>query len=191
MQDKQQQYKSEFRVQSGQEAYTLIEVLMTIVIMGVILLMLNLVLFTVVRTANQTDARMKIRGGVEFALEVIRRDIKSANTESVNVSGAGGTTLSMTLTGSGDTVTFTRVEDSDSGYYAIQADRNGQEIHLTSVHDLDVTGLTFQIVVHPASGTSTVYVAVTANSAGKKQDGTPIVEDFIKNAAIITKGRGQ
>ena len=189
MQRNQHQYKSESMGKSCQEAYTLIEVLITIVIMGMILLMLNLVLVTVVRTANETDARIKIREGVEFALEVIRRDIKSANTESVNVSGAGGTTLNMTLTGSGDTVTYTRV-DTGSGY-AIQAEREGVLIHLTSVHDLSVTELTFQLVEHPLSGTSTIYVTVTADSAGKKRDGTPIVPGFIKNAAIITKGRGQ
>jgi prepilin-type N-terminal cleavage/methylation domain-containing protein len=58
--------------------YTLIEMLVTIIILGMIILVVNMVLISIVRTSYNTDTRIHIRQGLEFALEVMKRSTKSA-----------------------------------------------------------------------------------------------------------------
>lgn len=71
--------------------YTLMEVLLTMIIMGMILLIVNVVMIAIIRTSYTTDTRIKMRQNMEFSVEVFRRTAKSS--ESVTIIPNPSTTV--------------------------------------------------------------------------------------------------
>lgn len=107
----------------NEDGYTLVEVLVTVIIMGMIILIVNVVVISIIKVSYSTDTRIKIRQNVEFAVEVFRRTARSS--ESVTIieksNPAEGNTcvpdfqsesypynsaVIMSLEGGTDTVTF-------------------------------------------------------------------------------------
>jgi len=174
----------------GQGGYTLIEILITIFIMGMILLMVNVVLIALIRVAHDTDARLKTRQGVEFALEVIRRDVKSADPATIEVvDPADPDTLTLNLSQSGQSIIFSReVDVNDKGI--IRADWGGGDYtNLTSAEDIDITSFVVDVNQNDFSGTVEIIITVRANSARNKSGGEPVVKDLYKQITIITRGQ--
>jgi len=117
--------------QNEDRGYTLIEVLVTIVIMGTIILVVNVVMISIIRVSYTTDARIKIRQNVEFATEVFRRAARNAEIVDhvptpAKADGCGdpadplspmyqyGTAFQMTLGGGSDTVIFYADKDESA-----------------------------------------------------------------------------
>lgn len=174
---------------SDQDGYTLIEVIITIFIMGMILLVINVVLIALIRTSYDTDARLETRQGIEFVFEVIRRDLKSANPATIEVSDSD--TLRLNLAESGQNITFSReVVDGVDGKGWIRADwGNGDYTNLTSVEYINIKSFDVVVNRNDISGTVEIVVTVEADSAHVKNSGDPVVKDFYKQTTIITRGQ--
>ena len=104
--------EEEASVANSERGYTLVEVLVTMVILSMILLVINMVLITMIRVSYNTDVRIKMRQGVEFAFEVMRRNVKSTdpgNLQKKEVSDGVGIAEAVTFRlsgGSGEQVVF-------------------------------------------------------------------------------------
>jgi prepilin-type N-terminal cleavage/methylation domain-containing protein len=172
-----------------ERGYTLIEVLITILIMGMILLMINVVLMSLIRVAYDTDARMNIRQDVEFSIEVIRRNLKSASPSQITVDDDGN--INLEIAGDGGEVTFSRLETGDDNTGYIQAhwiDRD-RRINLTSKDEVNVTNFDVDYNINDASGTGELILTIEAQTVQKKTNGDPVVSDFFKQVSIVTKGK--
>ncbi len=64
--------------QAQDGGYTFIEVLVTIIIMGGIVLVVNVIMISIIRVSYTTDVRIKMRQNVEFATEVFKRTARSS-----------------------------------------------------------------------------------------------------------------
>ncbi|MBN2100326.1 type II secretion system protein [Candidatus Dojkabacteria bacterium] len=189
--------------ETKEEGYTLIEVLLTIFIMGMILLLVNVILISLIRVSYDTDARMKVRQGVEFSLEVIRNNIKSASPATIRLKNAGSdvvectTThdnpqdceLHMSLAEEGAEIVFSRIEEQGKGRLRATWTSSNQYINLTSLEDIDVKSVMFSSNRNDVTGTVEIIIIVQADSSKLRSGGDPIVEDFYKQATIITRGQ--
>jgi prepilin-type N-terminal cleavage/methylation domain-containing protein len=173
----------------GQLAYSLIEVLITIVIMGTILIIVNAVLISLIRVSYDTDVRMGIRQEVEFALEVMQRDIKSADP--VTLDNTGG--LEMNLSGSGEPVVFQeRTTVEGVTYLCVMWPKrggSGRSVYLTSPEMTDIEEFDITLHRNDFSGTVEVLVTIKADSVQKRVNGDPVVDDIYKQISIISRGQ--
>lgn len=171
------------------EAYTLIEVVVTIFIMGMVLLIVNIVLISLIRVSYDTDSRMKIRQGVEFTLEVIRDNIKSSDPGTIP-EVENEEELSFSLSESGEQVRFAYEELDEIGMIRVYWD-DGSYINLTSPEDIDVQPGGFEIDAKRDfdSGTVEVIITIRADSTRKKGNGEPVVKDFYKQISVVSKGQ--
>lgn len=183
--------------------YTLVEVMITMFILGIIILIVNIVFISVVRVSYRIDARMKVRQNVEFSLEVIRRNIKSARTGSIEVipnplEGVAGDcsvpvnrnlpdcqsypdALKLNIAESNKEmvlyVTYAG-NDNDSGVIKVLIDGTRQ-MWLTSVDDVSIDRFEVQKQSLGAEGTE-ILVLLEASKE-------PYVERFVKQDAIILR----
>jgi prepilin-type N-terminal cleavage/methylation domain-containing protein len=172
---------------NGQEGYTLIEVVVTILIMGMILIMVNMVLISLIRVSYDTDARMNVRQDVEFGLEVIRRDTKSADP--AQISATPSNQLDLVLSGSGERIRFRIIQKDGIGTLRSEwLDRN-RYINLTSPEEVDVEEFNVGYYHDNTSGTGEIIITIRADSVQTKVNGDPVVDDFYKQVSIITKGQ--
>ncbi len=196
-----------FNKKDNQEGYTLIEVMITVVIMGLILIMVNAVLIAMIRTSQETDARIKIRQGSEFSLEVIKRNVKSADAMGIEMwnLNEGGERIdcdtgpcdgfTAPLTDSSLEVSFF-MEDDDEEIGAIKAEwvdtGNGstRALNLSSRAEFDVDEFYVEMSTDEQSGTTLVIVTVESDSISKKRGGDPVVDDYAKQISIVTRGLG-
>ncbi len=170
-----------------QEGYTLIEVVVTILIMGMILIMVNMVLISLIRVSYDTDARMNVRQDVEFGIEVIRRDTKSADP--AQISATPSNQLDLVLSGSGERIRFRIIQKDGIGTLRSEwLDRN-RYINLTSPEEVDVEEFNVSYYHDSSSGTGEIIITIRADSVQKKVNGDPVVDDFYKQVSIITKGQ--
>ncbi len=167
------------------EGYTLVEMLITVVILGFILLLVNVVLISIIKVAYNTDAKIKVRQGIEFTIEAIDRDVKSANPDSVIGSGE---LLTVDLTESGQQVQFTREVVNNIGVAKATWGEgpSAKIVYLTSPSQINVKSMNFTVQNDPDTGTRIVNVQITADSVKKNSNGTPVIQNFLKEAAIVT-----
>lgn len=191
-----------------EDSYSLIEVVMSIFVMGFVLMVINLVIISLVRISYDTDSRMRVRQGVEFALEVVRREIKSSDPASVDIQLNGQSVTSctdredinnivdckllLTLSESGEVLTFD-VDELKTGkekvrYLKLDWSDRGRTTHLTSTDDMNVKEVTYSLQRHPLSGSTELTITVLADSRMKRSNGDPVIQDFYKQAKIISRG---
>ncbi|MBN1618688.1 prepilin-type N-terminal cleavage/methylation domain-containing protein [Candidatus Dojkabacteria bacterium] len=190
--------KQQLKLDKRNAGYTLIEVLMTIVILGVVLLMVNVVVISIVRNSYYVDTRMEMRQGTEFSVEVIRRAIKSADPASIQALSynqnsntfssctSACNALEFMLAETSNIVRIYRVTNSGVGQLKIDWG-DGYVGTLTNVKTINVKTLTFDVVPDISSGTTKILLTLSADSVREKSTNNPIVKGFIKQATIITR----
>jgi prepilin-type N-terminal cleavage/methylation domain-containing protein len=177
------------------EGYTLIEVLITMVIMGFILVVVNMVLVSLIRVSYDTDVRMNVRQDIEFALELMRRDVKSADPTVWGASNVGKSSyLDLVMAGSGEEVSFVCAncnKDDDIGVLSVirGTGPDGRRLNLTSAEDTDVQSFNVELARDDFSGTVEILITIEADSVQTKTNGDPVVKDVYKQISIITKGQ--
>ena len=185
--------------------YTLVDVIVTVFIMGTILLVVNVILISLVRVSYNTDTRIKVRQGLEFALEVTRRNSKSVEPGEISVvsnpaCGDAGDpncdaypeALWMRLSESDSYVTFYVEMDSDADDFGVLKaawvrDEVESTVHLTSSADINVKSYDVDVIPDPESGTTEVLVTITAASAHMKSPTEPLIDNVIKQMTILTR----
>jgi prepilin-type N-terminal cleavage/methylation domain-containing protein len=178
------------------EGYTLIEVLITMVIMGFILVVVNMVLVSLIRVSYDTDVRMNVRQDIEFALELMRRDVKSADPTVWGASNLGKrSNLDLVMAGSGEEVRFVCAgcSEDDESIGVLKVIRgtgpDGRSLNLTSAEDTNVRSFNVELARDDFSGTVEILITIEADSVQTKTNEDPVVKDVYKQISIITKGQ--
>lgn len=193
-------------VNDGQAGYTLVEVMMTVFIMGLVLIMVNMVLLAMVRATVEADSRMKIRQGIDLSLEVMNRNIKSSEPQNMilqNRDGQGGWVecsmgqqcdrVVVALAESSWTVAFYMEEDGEEigvvkAYWLNSLTGYEYISNLTSFTEMDVGRFDVQARRDLDSGTTEVVLTIEADSLGRRANGDPIVDDYYKQRIVVAKG---
>ncbi len=103
------------------EGFSLIEMLLTMVIIGFVFLLVSTVLSTLIKVSTISTAKTTVRNESEFILEIIKRNVRNSNIGDVLIYNTSGRTYD------GDTI----VESGDVlGYEtSLGAGNSGNEIH--------------------------------------------------------------
>lgn len=103
------------------EGFSLIEMLLTMVIIGFVFLLVSTVLSTLIKVSTISTAKTTVRNESEFILEIIKRNVRNSNIGDVLIYSTSGRTYD------GDTI----VESGDVlGYEtSLGAGNSGNEIH--------------------------------------------------------------
>lgn len=182
--------------ESGREnGYTLVEVLITMVVMSMILLVINMVLVSMIRVSYNTDIRLKMRQQSDFSLEVMRRTVKSTDPGNLmKVEKYDQEAIQMKLPGSGQEVLFYRGEyamDDDTVHGVLKAnwsdDGGFREVFLTSPYDMDVKLFEVDINDSAIAGSTEVLIKITADSANKRNSTEPLIKDQVVQTTILTR----
>jgi prepilin-type N-terminal cleavage/methylation domain-containing protein len=196
--------KSRTQSESGtgleESGYTLVEVLITMVILGMILLVINLVLIAMIRVSYNTDVRIKMRQGIEFAFEVMRRNAKSTDPGTMKMGSGNGTAGSLVLflpSENGEEAVFFLEEDSETDNGVLKAawtteTATGKEVRtvcLTSPDEIDVKDFDVVVSNSKAGGTTEVVLTVTADSMNRRNSGEPLIEDLVYQTTIVARYR--
>lgn len=155
--------------------------MITMFILGMILLLVNVVLISMIRVSYRTDAKIKVRQGTEFALEVIDRSVKSANPESITVDE---NVLDINFSESNMHVQFLKEDIEDVG--VIKAVWGARELYLTSPSLMDVNEFTVSMISDPETGTRRVSINITADSIYKTSDNVPSVQGYHRQGDFVT-----
>lgn len=67
------------------EGFSLVEMLITIVIMGMVLLIASTTLTTLIKTSSASSSKTRVRSETEFVLELIRRTVRNSDPSSVYI----------------------------------------------------------------------------------------------------------
>lgn len=112
--------KKETREQKIYEGFSLIEMLVTMVIIGFVFLLVAVTLSTLIRVSSISTAKTTVRNDSEIILELIRRNVRNSNIGDVLVYNSEGRTYD------GEVI----VEDAVYGFDTpLQAGEAGNEIH--------------------------------------------------------------
>ena len=65
------------------EGFTLVEMLLTIVIIGIVMLISMTTLTTLIKTSTVSSNKTKVRNESEYVLELIRRSVRNSNPSDV------------------------------------------------------------------------------------------------------------
>ncbi|MDD3661536.1 MAG: prepilin-type N-terminal cleavage/methylation domain-containing protein [Candidatus Dojkabacteria bacterium] len=181
------------------KGYTLVEVLITVFVMGLILLIVNIIIVSLVRVSFDTDTRIQVRQGLDFALEVVRRNIKSGEpgytclvqnpVEDARDDFPNAIYLQM-AEGSRAVVFFVRRdEETESGVLTARWSdgATSSDVMLTSPHEVTLTEYDVVVTPNPDTGTAEVIITLTASSVHRGATGNPLVSGVTKQEIILTR----
>lgn len=191
--------------QKGEEGYTLIELIMTIFIMGMMLLIINIVLIAILRSSARSDTSIRLRQLVEFGFEVIERNAKSAEPNSICISrydeineiwdctgDVSGGAIKMSIMGSDQIVVFYVDENEDEvgvlKAFWTEGDETS-EVFLTNSGELDVESFEVDLSHDYESGTHEIIVRILCDSIVRLEAAEPLVNDMMRTVTIVTKGK--
>jgi prepilin-type N-terminal cleavage/methylation domain-containing protein len=181
----------------SQAGYTLVEVIITMFILGMILVVINMVLISMIRVSYNTDIRIKMRQGVEFAFEVMRRNAKSTDPGTLREvnTALDEPALQLQLPGRGETVRFYRETDGvhDTGNGVLVAswslESESHKVYLTSPFEIDVKSFDVEVSNSDIYGSTEVFIVIVADSANKRNSGDPLIKDQTTQTTIISRYR--
>lgn len=189
------------------EGYTLIEVLITMFILGLIILVVNIVFIALVRVSYRVDVRMKVRQNIEFALEMVRRSTKSAKVDDLSIVGnpsssCGSTpepwcaqyseALKMKISETSEYVTYFVEQEPGTEIMVLKAswENEGYTARITSDIDMTIDDFDLEIVDISETGGKEILVNMVASSVQMETTTEPLVSGVFKQEVIITR-RGQ
>lgn len=140
--------------------FSLIEILVAISVFSILGLLVSRIVIQTLRTTNKTDATVRVRENVDYALSVMERQIRNSSPDPNNPS--------CTLTGVG----FDDADGNASFSYVNNAilwmRGDGTSSNLTG-SDVNITGATF--TCNPKSGSALASVVVAISAVDAKATG--------------------
>ena len=177
--------------------------IISVFVLGMILLVINVIMISLIRVSYTTDVRIKVRQGLEFAGEVMQRNVKSADPEGIEVIDwppAPATPINKALRfriteGSMDSDVVFCVEsdpdDEEIGVLMAKWTEDGVEriVYLTSPDEIDVDAEKFEISVteYEESGIAEVLIDIYASSSLLEGADDPVVDTIFKQIRIIVR----
>jgi prepilin-type N-terminal cleavage/methylation domain-containing protein len=193
-------------IKKSEAGYTLIELILTIFIVGIILTTASVMLVALVRTSQRIDTRRNIRQDLELALEVMKRDVRNSDPSlsliecdpvveyqlSPNAAGqsssANPSELDLVLTNSQATVRYSIEQDQNDSTYSLKRDfiKDGQTT--TSYLTSSETSLqSFSIKCNKlVKENKFLLLKVDADSA-QKDDNGQVVENISRTTGITIR----
>lgn len=183
-----------------ESGYTLTELLLTILIVGIILTAVSVILIDLIRISRVVDAQRIMRQDSEYSIEILSRDIRNATPGGIlpNCDSSGTdfvmdaeedeTQLNIELV-SGETVTYglnnVRYENRTvkSLVRTFQGSVNTETVLTTQVVDAKRLELDCKTL---AKGNKFVELSFLSDSSAS-EGGEPIVTDFLQESAVTVR----
>lgn len=190
---------------NNNEGFTLIELIMTITIMGMILFIINVILIAVMKSSVRSDTSIRLRQLIEFGFEVIERNAQSADLDSLCISEinsltgewectseVSGEAVMLSVLGSTDDVVFFLEETEDEvgilkSYWS--GDSTETTTFITNSGEIDVESFEVDIAHDYATGTHEIIVRIVCDSISRLEGAEPLVNDMLRTTTIVTKGK--
>ena len=184
--------KKILKQKNNEQGYTLIELLITIVITGFILIAATSMLILIIRTTQRADARRIIRQDMELALDVLRRDIRNAEPSIslpecdpsnpyalLDETGLGTDSLNITLTSGTESVIYQGEVNEEFDVYTFSRLYTNESGETTSyLTSPEVNLKKISIICTPLSkGNKFLLIEISAESVAEL-NGEKIVEDL-------------
>ncbi len=191
--------------QKSEDGYTLIELIMTIFIMGMMMLIINIVLIAILRSSARSDTSIRLRQLVEFGFEVIERNAKSSEPNSLCIAQyneipdvwectgeVSGDAIRMSVLGSDQIVVFymDKNEEEIGVLKAFWTEGDEiSEVFLTNSGELDVESFEVDLSHDYESGTHEIIIRILCDSITRLEAAEPLVNDMLRTVTIVTKGK--
>lgn len=190
--------------QEDDDGFSLIELIMTIAIMGMILFIINVILIAITKSSARSDATIRLRQLLEFGFEVIERNAQSADPDSICIaqynelldqwecsSEITGDAVRMSVLGSGGYVVF-YLEETDDEIGILKSfweDDESTVTFLTNSGEIDVESFEIDIAHDYSTGTHEMIVRIVCDSITRLEGAEPLVDDMLRTVNIVTKGK--
>jgi len=202
----------------GSEGFTLVELLMSLAIMGMILFVINVILISVLKSSARTDTSVRMRRQIETGFEVIERNVKSASPSSICIARrsqndvwectneiSGDAVMMTIMSDIKASVVFYREEEEDpifvldekigvlSSHWIIYT-ANGSSVdytadtYLTNLNEMSVEKFEVDLLSESKTGTFQVILRMISDSSDRIGTYNPLVNDMFSTINIVTKG---
>ena len=194
-----------------EEAFTLIELIVSMVIMGMILFVVNVVLISVMKTSARTDTTIRIGNYIESGFEIIERDVKSAEPSSLCIAKysetrevwectdvESGNALMMNLLSDLKTTVVFYFEETEDGIgilksYWVKYDANRDQVSetitfLTNSNEIDIETFEADIMVDNNSSVNQVILRTLSDSIPTSAVIFFLVNDLLRSVTIVSRG---
>jgi len=205
------QAQDRFSRKAHEFAFTLIELIVSMAIMGMILFVVNVVLISVMKSSARTDTMIRMGNYIETGFEIMERNVKSAEPSSLCIAeySEAGEVWECTGEESGDalmmnllsdlktTVIFYFEENEDEvgimKSHWIKYDANRDVVsesttYLSSSSEIDIVTFEVDIALDNNSGTHQVIVRALSDSIDLVGVDDPLVDDMLRSATIVSRG---
>lgn len=196
-----------------ERAFTLVELLMSLVIMGMILFVINVVLISVLKSSARTDTMIRLDNYIETSYEIIERNVKSAEPSSLciaeynetgedwecNGEASGNAIMMNLLSDLKTTVVFYFEEDEDgtgilkSYWIKYNAQREvilpNTTTYLSNPSEIDVETFEVDIALNNNTGIHQVILRTLSDSIDMIGVDDPLINDMLRTANIVTRGK--
>lgn len=193
--------------------FTLIELIMSLAIMGMIIFVINVILISVIKSSARTDTKIRLGNYIETAYEIIERNVKSAEPSSICIADYNeseelwycvkgettGDALMMNLLSDLKTtvVFYYEKDENDVGIlksYWIKYNSDGDITSITTTYlsspgEIDIETFEADVAVNYQSGIHQVILRTLSDSIDNIGIDDPLVNDMLRSVTIVTRGK--
>jgi prepilin-type N-terminal cleavage/methylation domain-containing protein len=191
------------RILKGEDGYTLIELLITIFIVGIIMLAISSLLIQMIRISQIADVRRSIRQDLEVSLEVMRRDLRNADPALSVTSCNPNDSLSLVSATTPDTLDIVLSNGLEDITYAVESPTGSTVKYLTRTYDNDGTPVKVYLTSEETDitkfdidcnsllkGNKFLLIEVAADSTALNQNGN-IAKDIVKYTGVTIRNTSE
>jgi prepilin-type N-terminal cleavage/methylation domain-containing protein len=192
-------------------AFTLIELIASMAIMGMILFVVNVVLISVMKSSARTDTTIRMGNYIETGFEIIERNVKSSEPSSLCIAEYNeaipewectdevtGDALMMNLLSDLKTTVIFYFEENENEVgilksYWIKYNASGDDesrivTYLSSSSEIDVVEFQVDIAFDDNTGTNQVILRTLCDSIDSIGMDDPLVDDMLRSVTIVSRG---
>lgn len=185
-----------------EKAFSLVELLLTILIMSIILLVVSVMLIAIVRSAQRTDVRRTVRQDMDEAYEIIQRDLRNSDaafslsecdtdTYVYELAGTNPDVFSLFLVSNVESVDYSVNYYEDYDINGLARNYNGDSTSTVVVSGGEVDVTSFTITCTPLiSGRKFLLMEMHANSVTELNSG-PIANDIVKYGGVVIRNSSE
>lgn len=160
----------------NQKAFSLLEVLLTLAIFGILIVLISYIIVINFRIANMVNARTKVREETSYLLKNLKKDIR--NAEDITEDNSGNLVVEVVPPGQNASVE-TRTWSFNSVDKKVLREADGTQDFLTP-GDIDITSFTFDL--QEKENNTIVILNIKARTIGM-----PEGQNITKNIAVSTR----
>lgn len=166
-----------FKIRNSEVGFTLVEVLVTVAVTGILTLMATVIFINTVRNSKKAEVTAEGRQNAALVIDRLQKDARGALSLSVNNVPSGSTKETLTIeSNSGDTIVWKYIDPGPNDVKYITRSVAGSDLTVTNKDPIDGISIGSCDFTQGAGGTDFVDVSFTVtetpslNSASQEYD---------------------